>query len=280
MRAIGVCLLLGLGIPWNAQAAPGAPKSAKARGGAAPYAALAASSPEGEPLSLLTPLDDRFSVEKVTGSEELSHPYSYEIAAVVGNRAFKAEKLLGRAVSLRIRASNGSSSYISGLVSEIDLVEIDQEGTHCHLTIVPWFEPLHNVAGFDIFQNLSVPEIMKRMFQRYTYAKYEMHLARTYPVMPTAVQYRETDRNFIDRSLEDAGIAYYFRQEKDRQVMVLADSAEGYRPFRSRDTMRYRTDEQDEGDQADDGLSDWQRTEKIVTTAYQLSDHNFELSGQ
>ena len=48
------------------------------------------------------------------------------------------------------------------------------------------------------------------------------------------MQYRETDFNFISRLMEEEGIYYYFKHEKGKHSLVLADSraahsvADGY----------------------------------------------------
>jgi len=50
-------------------------------------------------------------------------------------------------------------------------------------------------------------------------------LQGSYPKREYCVQYRETDFNFVQRLLEEEGIYYFFKHEKDKHTMVLADSA-------------------------------------------------------
>ncbi len=42
------------------------------------------------------------------------------------------------------------------------------------------------------------------------------------------MQYRETDFNFVSRLMEQEGIFYYFKHEKGKHTLVLADHKGAY----------------------------------------------------
>ena len=50
-----------------------------------------------------------------------------------------------------------------------------------------------------IFQNLSVPDIVKQIFAKYPNAAYSVTLNEQHPMRDYCVQYHETDLNFVHR---------------------------------------------------------------------------------
>ncbi|RZI55206.1 MAG: type VI secretion system tip protein VgrG, partial [Rubrivivax sp.] len=79
-----------------------------------------------------------------------------------------------------------------------------------------------------IFQELSVPDIVKQVFEDHPVARYEFKLLRPYRTWNYCVQYRETDLNFVARLLEHEGIYWYVEHDEAGHKVVLCDSASGH----------------------------------------------------
>jgi len=57
------------------------------------------------------------------------------------------------------------------------------------------------------------------------------------------VQYRESDRNFAQRLLEEEGIYYFFRHEEAGHTLVLADSTAAHKTVDGHESILYRPKE-------------------------------------
>ena len=88
----------------------------------------------------------------------------------------------------------------------------------------PWLWFLTRTADCRIFQEMTVPDILKKVFADHGAADFKFELTGTYRKWTYCVQYRETDFNFVSRLMEQEGIYYYFRHTDGQHTLVLTDS--------------------------------------------------------
>ena len=97
--------------------------------------------------------------------------------------------------------------------------------------MVPWMWFLTRTADCRIFQNKNGsghrPGGLSAISDSRTLRS---SLQGTYDPWDYCVQYRETACNFIMRLLEQEGIFFFFRHEKGKHVLVLADTAMAHKP--------------------------------------------------
>ena len=96
---------------------------------------------------------------------------------------------------------------------------------------MPWLWFLTRNANCRIFQQKTVPEIIKKVFQDLGFSG--LFKDKTQALMKpasTVVQYRETDFNFVSRLMEEYGIFYYFEHEVSKHTLVFADSSSAHQP--------------------------------------------------
>jgi type VI secretion system secreted protein VgrG len=139
------------------------------------------------------------------------------------------------------------------------------------MKVVPWLSLLRKTAGFAIYQNLTVPQVIKKVFARHKIARYELDLTEKYPAADSCVQYRETDRNFVDRMLEHVGVFAYFVHRENEHVLVLSDNMTRRKPFAG-----YAGFSHDGTTPGLHPISEWSATHNLRTGRYTLKDFNFE----
>lgn len=184
------------------------------------------------PVEVVTPLgDDALLFYRMTASEQLGRLFEFELDLLSNEPEIRFNDILGRNVAVRLKLPGERERYFNGFVSRFS-----QEGTLDNFnayraTLRPWLWFLTRTADCRIFQEQTVPEIIKRVFKDRGFSDYEEALSRNYRTWDYCVQYRETDFNFVNRLMEQEGIYYYFKHEKDKHLMVLADSASAHDPF-------------------------------------------------
>ena len=77
---------------------------------------------------------------------------------------------------------------------------------------MPWLWFLTRNAGSRIFQQKTVPDILRQVLAA-TPAQTSFELTETHFARDYCVQYRETDFDFVSRLMEEEGICYFFRHE-------------------------------------------------------------------
>jgi len=121
--------------------------------------------------------------------------------------------------------------YFNGFVTRF--IQVGMHGKYhlYHATVRPWLWFLTRTINCRIFQEMSVPDIVKKIFEPYPMADFKFDLSETYVKRTYCVQYRETDFNFISRLMEDEGIYYFFKHVDGRHTLNAVDSGSSHSPF-------------------------------------------------
>jgi type VI secretion system secreted protein VgrG len=226
------------------------------------------------PVSVKTTLGDDLVFHHLTGREEVSRPFRFELWLLSENDRIALEGLLGTPVGITIALIEGGERHLHGLVAEAAYAGTEGSYARYRLVLVPWIWFLGRTADCRIFQQQTAVEIVKAIFDEHPIAEIEDRLTGGYETRDYCVQYRESDLDFVSRLLESEGIAYYFRHEEERHVLVLADGeashdeAPGYEeiPYFPRD---------DEARRERDHLYEWTVTGEVEPGGYVHTSFDF-----
>ncbi|NJO17222.1 MAG: type VI secretion system tip protein VgrG, partial [Thioploca sp.] len=128
-----------------------------------------------------------------------------------------------------------------------------------------------------MFQNLSVPNIIRKVFTDLGFHDYRFNLVRPnyYEPRVYCVQYQETAFNFVSRLMEDVGIFYFFEHQEDRHVLVLIDDMSGHPDCPEISTARFWQSRNDT--HPEDVITHCQWQQQLTTGRYAIDDFNFEI---
>jgi type VI secretion system secreted protein VgrG len=166
-------------------------------------------------------------------SEQLSATYELTVtAAVAPDVDVDAAALLGERAGFTVHLGGGEDRWFDGIVARVRAWE---EGggelrRRLRLTIMPALWRLGKVVRSRIFQDLSVPEIVKQVLDEGAVA-FRQALSAGYARRTYCVQYGESDLAFLARLLEDEGILWWFEHEQGKHTLVLADAASAHAPI-------------------------------------------------
>ena len=138
---------------------------------------------------------------------------------------------------------------------------------------MPWLWFLTRSAGFRIYQDKTVPEIIKSIFKELGYTDVDdQNLTGTYRSWEYCVQYRETYFNFVSRLMENEGIYYYFKHENGKHTLVLCDGPSAHKNVENYETLQY--DNPDMNVKGDCFIWDWEQANELLSNGYALTDYN------
>lgn len=216
-------------------------------------------------------------IEEVSGVDELSRLFEFKIVASAKEDNFKIEDLMGTKVSIRAEtAAEGEKyRYLSGFVSGVDHVGFDvQNLSRYEVTVVPWLWMLTRTTDCRIFQELTVPEIFRKVFEDFPDADFRVELKEQYPQREYCVQYRETDFNFVQRLMEDEGIYYFWEHKEQSHTMVICDHMSSHQAVTGFDSIRYRSEVS--GVQDKFYLWTWEVKHRVTPGKYALNSFDFK----
>jgi type VI secretion system secreted protein VgrG len=202
-------------------------------------------------MQLTTPLGpDAVVINGLSGSESISGIYCFKVdlLASQGPEFTDVMSLLGKPVGVTLE-TNGEPRYFHGIVNRIATGPRSKGFWHYTAEVVPWLWLLTQRAGCRIFQNLTVPDIVKKIFSEYK-ADYsdvvsfdDATTAGSHLSLDYCVQYRETDFNFVSRLMEQEGIYYYFQHAAKSHQLVFTDNDSLLQPISGKSTILYEADQ-------------------------------------
>lgn len=230
---------------------------------------------DGRLIAISTSLPaDTLLLQGFTGTEAISRPFSFQLDLLSEDAALAATDIIGKAATITLTLADDSQRYLNGFISRFAQAEADTRVVHYRAEMVPWLWFLTRTADCRIFQNMTVPDIITKVFDDLGFSDYKNNLPQgSFEPRDYCVQYRETDFNFVSRLMEQYGIFYFFEHEEKKHTLVLANSASAHQPC----PKQPKAPCEFTGGVVEEGLvTAWHMEHELRPGRYALSDFNFE----
>jgi type VI secretion system secreted protein VgrG len=238
---------------------------------------MPATTQERHLLSLATPLGDNVLVlSSFTGEETMSRLFTYQLRMWSENEDIAPEDIVGQNVTWAAtpyaKGSPQDPRYFNGYVSRFAAGGHDASKTRTYrMEVVPWLWFLTRTANCRMFQNKTVKEIIKIVFDDAGFTDYKLDgIKGKHPTHEYCVQYRETAFNFVSRLMEQEGIFYFFRHEDGKHTLILADQAGAYYDCKENQVI-YRA-----GSSVVNRIDSWEHHYEFRSGKWVQTDYNFE----
>lgn len=239
------------------------------------------------PISVTTPLGaDKLLLEEFTGTEGISKLFKYQL-----NMLYQSEtppdfsSILGQSVTVTIEMATKSKRYFNGIVTAfregamVRGASLANSLIRYQADLSPMFWTLQKKVQSRIFQHLSVPDILTQVLTGVTIRN---EIQGTFEPRDYCVQYRESDYDFASRLMEEEGIFYFFEHADGAHTMVLGNSSTSHQPIPDPASIIYRRPEAAPapGEEIQDRILLWRKSQEIRSGAYTLWDSSFEKPGE
>jgi type VI secretion system secreted protein VgrG len=226
-------------------------------------------------FELITPLGKDLLFRTMRGREELGRASEFALSALSPRPDISPSELLAKNVTVKMELRGGQFRFFNGYVTRFAPEGMAGRYFRYHLGMRPWLWFLTRTADCRIFQDKTVPDILKEVFAKHPVAAFDdSALTDLYTRREYCVQYRETDFNFVSRLMEEEGIYYYFEHSDGRHLLKLVDSYSGHKALEpkatiafSEPTMRGRVDEE--------FIQTWSFAQSIQPGEVALDDYDF-----
>lgn len=230
---------------------------------------------ENRQIAISTPLGkDKLLLRRFSYKEQLGRLFHLDAELLSSDDQIAFEDIVGQKVTIELDLGAGKFRYFNGIVSSFSQTPARGRYACYHATIVPWFWLLTRTSDCRIFQQKTVPDIIKQIFKEYGFTDVKDMLKGTYTPWVYCVQYRETDFNFVSRLMEQEGFYYFWEHGKDKHDLVLADDPTAHVPFPDYDKIKFRPEH--EGYSGGEDVSEWTVRKEVQPGTYALTDYNFE----
>ncbi|TBW36582.1 type VI secretion system tip protein VgrG [Siculibacillus lacustris] len=225
---------------------------------------------------LTTPLGpDVVLFDQMTATEGLSECFSFAIDAVADKDVIDFTPALGKNCNVEVKTFNDLKRNFNGILVNTQWHGVGEGMFVYRLELRPWFWLLQFTTDMRFFQNKSVPDIIKEVFDGLGFSDYELKLSQSYDPLEYCVQFRETHYNFVSRLMEEYGIYYFFKHTSSKHIMVLADAPSAHEPIENGGDIPYypqtgnyvRTSQH---------LHEWSSERMFRSGKVTLNDYDFE----
>jgi type VI secretion system secreted protein VgrG len=193
-------------------------------------------------IAVGTPLgEDKLLLRSFTYTEQLARPFEMTLDMISDTSNIKFSDIVGQNVTVRLqKPADDQPRYFNGIVRQFTQMPGSGRTTQYRAVVVPWLWLLTRTSDCRIFQDMTVPQIIMKVFHDHGMSDVDDRHHATYRKWEYCVQYRETDFDFVSRLMEQEGLYYFFTHENGKHKMVLVDSKAAHEPFPGYERIGYR----------------------------------------
>ncbi len=222
------------------------------------------------------------------GREELSRPFDFMLTIASPNEKIKPEQIIGQPLAVRIDRDDQEPRYIHGYVSSFwagnTFVAENAKNMFrmYRVRIVPWLWFMTRAARCFVYHpekaEKSIQDVLDAVVKRvkeYGHVVPDLESGNAKILsnrkVEHCVQYRETDFNFLSRTLERYGIFYYFKFANNKHTLILSDQL-NY-PNAPEAEVKYPNSA--DTNIGDDIVTSWEHAYEFVTGKWEQTDYDF-----
>jgi type VI secretion system secreted protein VgrG len=220
-------------------------------------------------------------LNSLVGYEAISELFEFKIVFSAKDSALDLEKALGSPINIAFK-SETQERYIDGIVAEFSQGATANDGdeyvTEYYATIRPQLWLLSLDRNSLIFQEKAAIDIINQVLKDQGVTDVDDKTKSCGKVVRDyCVQYAESSLTFISRLMEDEGIFYFFKHEKGKHTLVLADASSAHaKPDAGESKVEFFRGVNDVFPLGK--VFNTKMTTAVNTGGYSLSDYNYTIS--
>ena len=225
-------------------------------------------------IAIETPLGkDTLLLKSFVGVEEISRLFTYRLEMLSTKDSIAAKDIVGKNVTFWVEFNDGSPRHFNGFVKSFSYTGKGDRLSMYRCEVVPWLWFLTRTADCRIFQNKTVPDIIKQIFSDLGFSDFQMEAKGNHPTREFCVQYRESDFRFVSRLMEEEGMFYYFKHEQGKHTLVIGDNKSSFKDLRDKEVQMAASEAIHE---LPDQIYTWEHSHEFRTGKWAQTDFNFE----
>lgn len=228
-------------------------------------------------LPIETPLgDDAVTLVSIDGTEKISDLFHFTLKLASEDANIDLNRLVGKALNFGIRTRDREDiRWWNGYVCRARaLPEADQVYFY-EVEVVPWLWFLTKTSDCVVHQEKKVLEIIKDVFHKYSFQDFEDRTEDQYTKWEYCTQYRESAFSFVSRLMETEGIFYFFKHEKGKHTLVMADRSTVFQPSKHQENVKVRHAFGAGARRSEDMILKWEFHSAFRSGKYTHWDYNF-----
>jgi type VI secretion system secreted protein VgrG len=228
-------------------------------------------------LRLAFPNDDgpecELLINKLNAVEGLSREFTFTLELLSDKADLALKDMEGKLVSVALVQLNGALRYFSGYCFTFRLKKAGAI-SHFEATLGPWLKYLALGKDNYLFHNKTLRQQTESIFSDYAVPiDWDLRLSGDDPVMTDAMQFGESDHNYLHRRREAAGWHYYYVHTELGHKLVLSDDSTLADSIDGDTDMRFH---RHGGSLEEEAISEWSSVRQIMPSGVALAGFDFK----
>jgi type VI secretion system secreted protein VgrG len=227
-----------------------------------------------------------FEVARFKGTDAISTPYSFEIELRSAQDSIAPQDLVGTAGTL-LFFRDGQFLPYSGIISQFKYAGRTTDYCRYHATLVSRLWLLTLTVRSKIYQQMSVPDIVRQVLDDAGLNNYYTVNCGNHPQREFVMQYDESNFNFINRLMEESGIWYFFTEAPlpqssvnaaSTEQMIIADGSAAFNNIAAPFDISYRSFSglvEGQATQVEETIGSMSLEKKIIPSDITLKNYNY-----
>ncbi len=170
-------------------------------------------------------------LESLRGEEALGVPYRFELGLLSLSPDLDPDEILGRPLTVTIPLNDNGKRFFHGIVVSFAKTGHAQRHTRYRATLGPLLGRFGDTCDCRVFNEpgQSAQSIIDLVLEKAgAKPSWDAISGHAFRFREYCVQYRESDLHFVQRLLEEEGLHYFFRHDRGKHTMVVADAGGGH----------------------------------------------------
>jgi len=216
-----------------------------------------------------------FLVNKINAAETLSKDFDFIVELISDDASFPLKDMRGKLLSIGLVRLDGSMRFFSGYVFSFQRCHSDGSIAFYRARLVPWLKYLGLRKNSYIFHGKTLRDQTEKIFRDYGhYAVWDWRVADGTPVMTDAVQFNETDFNYLSRRWEAAGWYYWYEHNSNGHTLIVSSDSTTAPAIDGEPDIRFHGKG---GAFEEDAIDRWSPTRNNMATDIALGSFNFKV---
>jgi|GEM_PF-247352 len=223
--------------------------------------------------------------EKLNGLFEFNLELYIPYATDAKNYDLDFTKLIETEVTITLTLGK-KIRYFHGLITELiqgptvatgmEKMQRTHERTYFYAKVHPTAWLMQLTENCEIHQNKSAMDIITELLGKHKITFKDLTSKRGKLKREYCVQYNESDFAFISRLMENEGIYYFFKHEKAKHTMYLADGGKPWEKHKDKDLATVTVYNTQHPTPVQFSLYDMRVSKQIVPSSFTYNDYDFE----
>ncbi|MET3129760.1 type VI secretion system secreted protein VgrG, partial [Oxalobacteraceae bacterium GrIS 1.11] len=214
-----------------------------------------------------------FVVNKLDAFEGLSRDFEFTIEILANDSTLALKDLQGKLMSVEMVQQGGTLRYFSGYCFSFRLKRAGNI-TFYEARLSPWLKYLSLRNDSYIFHNKTLSKQATDIFGDYAgIAKWELRHCADQEPMTEAVQYNESDHNYLNRRWEAAGIHHFYEHNAKGHVLIISANSTRAEPIDGNSDILFH---RHAGSTEENSISDWSPVRHITPGRMRVGTFDFK----